>query len=199
MKRIVYAISFFVIVLGFYLSHDFITQNISTLKNPSVTMIPNQADMKITSTAFADNTSIPVKYSCDGKGVNPPLDFLDIPKGTKSLALLVDDPDVPKNLLPAGVFDHWVIYNIEPTVSSIKEESIPPGVQGLNGSEKIGYTPPCPPDRQHRYFFKLYALDSTLSFPDASKVNKKMVIDAMRGHIIEEAELIGLYNRSGNK
>lgn len=155
--------------------------------------------MEITSPAFINNTSIPIKYTCDGEGINPPLDFSDIPSGTKSLVMLMDDPDVPKKLYPSGVFDHWVIYNIEPGVTSIKENSTPPGIQGLNGSDKIGYYPSCPPDKQHRYFFNLYALNIMLSFSDPSTVTKQMVIDAMKDHIIEESQLVGLYNRPGNK
>jgi hypothetical protein len=142
---------------------------------------------------------MPAKYSCDGESVNPPLEFGDIPNDARSLVLLMDDPDVPKNLLPAGVFDHWVIYNIDPSVKEIAEDSTPPGVQGLNGAGQEKYAGACPPDREHRYFFKLYALDIMLNFGDPSKVDKQIVIDAMQGHILEEAELIGLYNRPQNR
>jgi Raf kinase inhibitor-like YbhB/YbcL family protein len=182
-------------------SHKTITQNTSTLRKESVTIVPKKSgNMKITSSAFENNGTIPSQYTCDGEGINPPLAFEDVPSNAKSLVMLMDDPDVPKNLLPAGVFDHWVIYNIPPTTHEIAESSVPAGVsQGLNGAGQEKYTPPCPPDREHRYFFKLFALDSTLEFQDPSKVTKQMVIDKMQGHIIEEAQLIGLYNRPQNK
>lgn len=155
--------------------------------------------MTITSPAFENNTTIPIQYTCDGKGINPPLTFGNVLRQTKSLVMLMDDPDVPKNLQPDGVFDHWTIYNINPKVAEIKENNEPPGTQGLNGSGQVGYTPACPPDREHRYFFRLYALDEKLDFPDASKVTKEMVSEKMQGHILESAQLIGLYNRPQNK
>lgn len=151
--------------------------------------------MKITSPAFAHNTSMPSTYTCDGENVNPPLSFSDVPDNTISLVLLMDDPDVPKNLKPDGMWDHWVIYNIDPTVMKITENSMPPGSVGLNTEGKNAFTGACPPDRQHRYFFKLYALDTRLDLSDSNKVTKQMVIDAMQGHVIDQAELIGLYER----
>ena len=182
------------------ISHKVITQNTSTSKTSSGTMTQSKGNhMTITSSAFQSNSLMPAKYSCDGEGVNPPLEFGDVPTDAKSLVLLMDDPDVPKNLLPAGVFDHWVIYNIDPSVKEIAEDSTPPGVQGLNGAGQEKYAAACPPDKEHRYFFNLYALDSMLTFSDPSKVNKQMVIDAMQGHIVEQAELMGLYNRPQNK
>jgi len=181
----------------FFISHKPITQNTSTLHKASGTMT-TKTGMKITSPAFGDHQPIPSKYTCDGASVNPPLSFNDVPKNAKSLVLLMDDPDVPKTLLSAGVFDHWVIYNIDPTVTKITENSVPPGVQGVNGAGSEKYTGPCPPDREHRYFFKLYALDATLDFIDPSKVTKQMVLDHMRGHIIEQVELVGLYHRKTN-
>ena len=111
--------------------------------------------MKITSSAFENNGTIPSKYSCDGQSINPPLAFQDVPEKAKSLVMLMDDPDVPKNLKPDGVFDHWVVYNIPTTVHEISENSVPQGVsQGLKGAGQEKYTGPCPPDREHRYFFK---------------------------------------------
>ncbi len=153
--------------------------------------------MQITSSTFENNQPIPSKYTCDGDNVNPPLKFSDIPKEAQSLVLLMDDPDVPKNLKPDGVFDHWVIYNIDPTVTDIDENTIaPPGAVGLNSANKHAYAGACPPDREHRYFFKLFALDTMIEFPDPNEVTKQSVIDAMDGHIIDKAELIGLYNRT---
>jgi Raf kinase inhibitor-like YbhB/YbcL family protein len=182
-------------------SHKIITQNLSTQAKPSVTIIiAKSRAMMITSSAFENNGIIPSRYTCDGQSINPPLEFSDVPSTTKSLVMLMDDPDVPKNLLPAGVFDHWVLYNIPPTVREIGENSIPSGVsQGLNGTGQQKYTGPCPPDREHRYFFKLFALDTRLEFSVPSKVTKQLVIGAIKGHIIEQAELIGHYNRPQNK
>lgn len=155
--------------------------------------------MTISSTAFADHTTIPTIFTCDGKSINPPLAFGNVPQSAKSLALIMDDPDVPKNIKPDGVFDHWVVYNIDPQVTQIAEDTTPPGTEGLNGAGKIGYYPACPPDREHRYFFKLYALDTIVTFKDPEKVTKQMVIDAMQGHILEEAALVGVYTRPQNR
>lgn len=195
----------FIIVFGFisylfFTSHNLITQNSSTLQKSSGKIVSLKGEqMTITSSAFANNSTIPSKYTCDGEGINPPLTFSHVPNGAKSLVMLMDDPDVPKNLKPDGVFDHWTIYNIDPKITEIKEGSIPPGTQGLNGAAQEKYYPACPPDRQHRYFFKLYALDTTLDFSDPSKVTKEMVIEKIQGHVLEQAELIGLYNRPQNK
>lgn len=151
--------------------------------------------MQITSPVFAHKSPMPSTYTCDGANVNPPLEFSDVPEDARSLVLLMEDPDVPKNLKPDGMWDHWVVYNIDPAVTVITENSTPPGMVGLNTSGQNAFAGACPPDREHRYFFKLYALDTELAFDDPSKVMKQMVIDAMQGHIIEEAELIGLYER----
>ncbi len=152
--------------------------------------------MKISSSTFENNQTIPSKYTCDGDNVNPPLTFSDIPKEAQSLVLLMDDPDVPKNLKLDGVFDHWIIYNIDPSITGIDENSIaPPGSVGLNSAQKNAYAGACPPDGQHRYFFKLFALDTMVEFPDAKTVSKQMVIDAMQDHIVAQAELIGVYAR----
>ncbi len=203
MKYIILLIFIILLVLGGYFyfgSHKTITQNTSKVQKSSVTIRQSKGKhMTISSSAFANNSSISSEYTCDGKGVNPPLTFSNVPSEAKSLVMLMDDPDVPKNLKPDGVFDHWTIYNIDPKVTEIKEDSIPAGTQGLNGVGQAKYTPACPPDREHRYFFKLYALDSMLDFEDPSKVTKEMVIEKMQGHILEEAELIGLYNRPQNK
>lgn len=149
--------------------------------------------MTITSTAFADNELIPAQYTCDGESMNPPLSFHDVPQEAKSLALLVIDPDVPVSLRPSGQFEHWVVYNMPITTNGIEEHSTPAGQQGNNGTGKVGYFGPCPPDREHRYFFHLYALDTELSFestPDTAAMQK-----AMEGHVMTEAELVGRYDR----
>lgn len=164
------------------------SQNIS----PTISILKNNA-MTITSPAFQNNTSIPQKYSCEGENISPPLSFSAVPPETKSLGLLMDDPDVPKSLKPGGVFDHWVVFNIPPTVTTFDEGTTPPGVQGRNGAMKSAYTGPCPPDREHRYFFKLYALDTMLSLTDTATKNE--VETAMNNHIIDQVQLIGLYDK----
>jgi Raf kinase inhibitor-like YbhB/YbcL family protein len=148
------------------------------------------AELQITSSAFPANGSIPSKYTCDGPGVNPPLAFSSIPAKTQSLVLIMDDPDVPKSLVPSGVFDHWLIWDLPADSKGFAEGA---GKGGLNGMGQQGYMGPCPPDREHRYFFKLYALDSKLT--SAKIANKKDLEAAMEGHIIERAELIGKYER----
>ena len=149
--------------------------------------------MELVSDAFANNGAIPTKYACDGEKINPPLLFMDVPAGTKSLALLMEDPDVPRNLRPDGMFDHWLVWNMPATTKGIPEDSIPDGVVGQNTRGTLDYIPPCPPDREHRYFFRLYALDRMLQISKTS--GKRDLITAMQGHIIASAELIGRYNR----
>ena len=149
------------------------------------------ASLQIASGAFAANGSIPSKFTCDGAGVNPPLAFSGIPAKTQSLVLIMDDPDVPKNLMPSGVFDHWLIWDLAADSKGVAEGG-PESKRGLNGMGQPGYMGPCPPDREHRYFFKLYALDTKLT---ASFTNKKDLETAMQGHIIEQAELVGRYER----
>ena len=144
--------------------------------------------MKITSSAFKHNSKIPSKYTCDGENINPPLEFSDIPKETKSLVLIMDDPDAPSK-----TWVHWVVYNIDPSTTRIKEDSTPEGIQGMTDFGEPGYGGPCPPSGPHRYFFKLYALDTILDAP--SSLTKQQVLEKARDHVIEEAELVGLYNR----
>jgi len=146
--------------------------------------------MKISSTAFGHNGKIPQKYTCDGSDVNPPLKFEEIPAAARSLALIVDDPDAPM-----GTWVHWVVWNLDPKTEGIKENSAAKGsIQGINDFRKHDYGGPCPPSGTHRYFFKLYALDMTLNI---SASNGKAALEAsMKGHILAEAELVGLYERS---
>ena len=148
--------------------------------------------MKMWSPAFKEGGIIPSRYTCEGKNINPPLQIKDVPPLAKSLVLIIDDPDVPKKLYPIGVFDHWVVYNISPHQNSIQENSIP-GVEGVNSSGNRGYTGPCPPDREHRYFFKIYALDVILDLP-AGKT-KKEVEAAIDGHVLMKYEFIGRYEK----
>ena len=144
--------------------------------------------MKIKSSAFANHQPIPKKYTCEGSDTSPPLEFSDIPAGTKSLAIIVDDPDAP-----SGTFDHWIAWNISPTTGNLSE-GVTLSFQGKNGFGKAHYGGPCPPPgAPHRYFFKLYALDTTLSLSNG--ITKKELEKAMKGHILEKAELVGTYQR----
>lgn len=145
--------------------------------------------MKIVSPAFEHNKTIPKKYTCQGDNINPPLQFSDVPDIAKSLALIVDDPDAT-----VGTFDHWVVFNIPKETTHIQENSVPHGaLQGKNGAGEKNFIGPCPPSGTHRYFFKLYALDSTLSLnPSAGKAD---VEAGMKVHILDKAELIGLYKK----
>lgn len=149
----------------------------------------DMSTLKLSSSAFKHNDSIPSKYTCDGADVNPPLMIENAPLGAKSLALIVDDPDAP-----AGNWVHWVVWNIVPTTNEIKENTVPSGaLQGINDFRRHDYGGPCPPSGTHRYFFKLYALDMMLSL--GPKANKAELERAMKGHIIAQGELIGLYRR----
>jgi len=150
--------------------------------------------MILTSQSFGHNQSIPSKYTCDGENINPPLTTAEVPNGTKSLVLLMDDPDVPRNLREDGMWDHWVIFNIPPSVAEIREGQEPDGIHGKGSSGNLGYHGPCPPDREHRYFFKLYALETELDLVEG--VSKSDVEQAMVGHILEQAELVGKYERT---
>ncbi len=151
----------------------------------------------IDSSAFAADGTIPGKYTCDDPApVSPALSFSNVPAGTKSLALIMLDPDVPKTLRPDGEFVHWVLFNIPPQTTGIPEGSSE-GVQGNNGAGKKGYIGPCPPPqyepKEHRYFFTLYALDENLSLEPGATKDK--VLSAMAGHELGSATLIGRYER----
>lgn len=145
--------------------------------------------LKLSSPAFKHNQQIPSKYTCDGKDVNPPLAIESVPAGAKSLALIVDDPDAP-----AGTWVHWVVWNIAIGTKEIREHAVPAGAaQGMNDFRKRDYGGPCPPSGTHRYFFKLYALDTMLNLDGSA--TKAALERAMKGHIIAQTELVGLYKR----
>lgn len=152
------------------------------------------ARMKLSSTAFRERGKIPSLYTCEGKNINPPLTFEDIPKETKTLVLIMDDPDVPKTLRADGMWDHWVLFNIPPSTHSILENAKNlPGTAGKTTSNTLAYIGPCPPDREHRYFFKLFALDISLELKVGA--TKAAVESAMEGHILAKAQLMGLYEK----
>ncbi len=157
------------------------------------TLVPtsdwNINSMKIASSAFENNQRIPQQYTCDGKNINPPLSVSSVEEKAKSLVLIVEDPDAPM-----GIWIHWLLWNIDPKQSEIIENSIPEGaVEGMTSFGKHGYGGPCPPGGTHRYFFKLYALDTVLSL--SSNSGKNDLLNAMEGHIIDQAELVGIYSR----
>ncbi|ADH84872.1 YbhB/YbcL family Raf kinase inhibitor-like protein [Desulfurivibrio alkaliphilus] len=149
--------------------------------------------MQLTSSAFSPNGVIPVRYTCDGDNVNPPLAIAGVPAAAVSLVLIMDDPDVPKKLRADGMWDHWIVFNIPPDLAKIEEGAEPPGVRGIGTGGNHDYHGPCPPDREHRYFFKLYALDCRLDLPAGA--TKTRVEAAMAGHILAQAELMGRYDR----
>ena len=154
--------------------------------------------LAITSTAFASGAAIPALYTCEGKDISPPLAWNGIPAATKSLALIVDDPDAPDPSAPKMTWVHWVLYNIPATTSGLPEAvqpaALPVGTrQGINDWNRPGYGGPCPPVGRHRYFHKLYALDRVLA--ELPRPDKKALESAMHGHILARAELIGTYQK----
>ena len=145
--------------------------------------------LKLSSPAFKHNQMIPTKHTCDGADVNPSLLIENPPSEAKSLALILDDPDAP-----AGTWVHWVLWNIDPKTTEIREDSVPSGAeQGTNDFRKHDYGGPCPPSGTHRYFFKLYVLDTTLNL--GAVTTKAALERAMKGHIVAQTELVGLYKR----
>jgi len=145
-------------------------------------------NIKLTSPAFKDKGMIPSKYTCDGENVNPPLN-IEVDKGAKTLVLIVDDPDAPM-----GVWDHWIVWNISPDIKKIEENSVPQNsTQGMNSAGENNYGGPCPPSGTHRYIFKLYALDKKIELTSsARKIDVEM---EMKGHMLAQTELVGLYSR----
>jgi len=155
---------------------------------------------RIESGSFRHNEMIPVRYTCDGRDISPSLTWSGIPAGTKSLVLIVDDPDAPDPAAPKMTWVHWILYNIPPEVPGLEENisaaSLPAGTkEGINDWGRTGYGGPCPPMGRHRYFFKLYALDKVLA--DLRKPTQKEVERALADHLIAKAEIVGTYQRAG--
>jgi Raf kinase inhibitor-like YbhB/YbcL family protein len=151
-------------------------------------------EIRITSSAFKDGGMIPAKYTCDGADISPPLQWDAAPDRTKSIALICDDPDAPM-----GTWVHWVLFNLPGATTSLAEK-VPPdktlasgAMQGTNDFRKIGYGGPCPPGGTHRYFFKIYALDTQLDLQAGA--DKQRLVKAMQGHILAEGRLMGKYKR----
>ena len=159
-------------------------------KLPGVTM-----SIKITSTAFADGQPIPAKYTCDGSDISPPLQWTNTPANTKSFALICDDPDAPM-----GIWVHWVLYDLPANMTGLAEDvpktqvTVGGAKQGMNSWPRLGYGGPCPPPgKSHRYFFKLYALDTLLDLKPG--LVKRDLLKAMEGHVLAEGQLMGTYQR----
>ena len=185
MTKITVFILFFVTISGivylFANKPDALKQNTQNVKE-------NIQPMRIISSAFQNNTKIPSKYTCDGENINPPLSFVSVPENAKSLSLIVDDPDSP-----TGTWDHWIVADIDPKIKEIPENNFPKGaVLGKNTFGKSSYGGPCPGSGLHHYHFKLYALDTILNLTNPDKATLE---NEMQGHILEKAELIGLYSR----
>jgi len=155
--------------------------------------------LSMTSDAFADGGEIPARYTCEGEDLAPALQWTGIPDGTRSLVLIVDDPDAPDPQAPKMTWVHWVLYNIPADATALNAgvtaPALPPGTrEGLNDWQRTGYGGPCPPIGRHRYFHKLYALDTTL--PEMSRPTKAEVETAMQGHILAQVHLMGTYQKS---
>jgi len=144
--------------------------------------------MALTSPAFNNGEPIPKKFTCDGEDISPELDWFGTPEGTVSMALIMDDPDAP-----VGTWIHWVVYNLPMDLSGLREGMTGVGLDGTNSWSRTGYGGPCPPSGTHRYYFKLYALDTNLDLDPG--VKKDALLAAMEGHIIGQAELMGTYSR----
>ncbi len=149
--------------------------------------------MRLTSLAFKEGGIIPSIYTCEGQNISPPLEIGDVPPNAKSLCLIMDDPDVPAHIRPERMYDHWIVFNIIPHHHKIAEKTAPQGLQGRNTGGKNQYIGPCPPDGEHRYFFKLYALDKMLDLHVGA--TKHEVERAMQGHIIAQCQLMGRYEK----
>lgn len=178
------AVFLFVLILYFVL-----WQMIKPKSSENFSQKIKEGDMKLTS-VFVHGEKIPSIYTCDGEDFSPELRIADVPEGTKSLALIADDPDAP-----VGLFVHWVVYNIPVSAKAFSSKTMPEGaVEGMTNFGRVGYGGPCPPNGSHRYFFKMYALDKTMDLaPGATKLQLERAMD---GHILEKAELMGVYSRN---
>jgi Raf kinase inhibitor-like YbhB/YbcL family protein len=158
----------------------------------------DEAKFALTSTAFTNGGEIPAKYTCQGENISPPLAWKNLPAGTKSLALIVEDPDAPDPQAPKMVWDHWLLYNLPPSAGGlpegVKSKELPSGTrEALSSWKKTGYGGPCPPIGRHRYFHRLYALDVVLG--DLKNPDKQTLLKAMEGHVLGKAELMGTYQK----
>lgn len=194
---VLYGLGMVILVLGAWYAFDRSAAKRHVINLPPSTVSMSTLSLTLTSPAFEHGGKIPAHYTCDGtRTLSPALVWSVVPDGTVSLVLIMDDPDVPKAIKPDGVFDHWTLFNISPTTTEIPEGGSV-GSAGVNGAGSNAYTGPCPPPQyepsEHRYFFRLYALDIELPF--ASGATKTEVLAAMQGHVLAEAELMGRYKR----
>ena len=194
MKVILFIIVVVVIISSFVLALSNPRNAVDGDENIKTDEVINNQDqimetLKLISSAFGHNGKIPSKYTCDGDAINPKLEISGVDESAKSLVLIMDDPDAP-----SGVWDHWVKFNISTSTTIIEEASEPDGITGVGTSGNREYLAPCPPDREHRYVFKLFSLDTELELKDG--VTKKEVEKAMEGHVLQQTELIGRYERS---
>ena len=156
--------------------------------NSTADIFADALKLQITSPAISEGGTIPTQFTCDGENKSPPLAWTSVPSTAKSLTLLVEDPDAP-----SGTFMHWVVYDISPSSIGIKQDNVE-GKEGLNSAGKAAYMGPCPPPgKPHHYHFRLYALDTNLNFGDVP--NARVVHTAMEGHVIESADLVGIFGR----
>lgn len=182
-------IIFIVLFFGCKSADENIVVNVETDNTNDSNIEVSKMGLTITSSAFKNNGIIPAKYTCKGEDVNPPLIISGVPVRAKALTLIVEDPDAP-----VGNWVHWMIYNFDPLTTEIKENSLPlRGVLGRNDFGKIAWGGPCPPSGTHRYFFRLYALDTNILLGRGA--TKDELLAAMDGHVIEKAELVGLFSR----
>jgi len=177
-----------IIIVGCSVEKEKIIQDEKINIEKEIKPIEGVENMKLTSPVFKNNGAIPSEYTCDGEDISPELNIENVPENAKSLALIMDDPDAP-----AGTWVHWVVWNIPANTKVIPKGTSPKGVKGKTNFGRLGYGGPCPPSGTHRYFFKLYALDTILNLKEGS--SKKDLENAMQGHIIEKTELMGTYKR----
>ena len=189
-KLILAVLAILVLVVGGYFLF-----NKNAPEQAPITDMPQEInyELKIESPAFAHMGIIPSRYACDGEKMSPPLAISGVSPEARSLVLIMEDPDVPKSVRSDGMWDHWIRFNLPSDLTEIKENTDPGGVAGMTTSKHTGYVPPCPPDREHRYFFKLYSLDFLLNLSQGA--TKSAVLAAMQGHILQQTELIGLYEK----
>jgi Raf kinase inhibitor-like YbhB/YbcL family protein len=164
----------------------------------AATAYAEDVDMKLASSSFADRGAIPRRHTCEGDDVSPPLTWSELPQGTRSLVLIVDDPDAPDPAAPRVTWVHWVLYDLPPESRGLAEDvdttALPAGTRpGRNSWKRTSYGGPCPPIGRHRYFHKLYALDVVL--PDLHEPDAKALEKAMQGHVLARAELVGTYQK----
>lgn len=168
-------------------------QAVQKKQEQSVENQTQSAYLTLTSPAFAHMTGIPFKYTCDSQNINPPLTISGVDKNAKSLVLIMEDHDVPKNIREDGMWDHWLKFNLPASLTEIKEGIDPGGVSGMGTSKTLKYVGPCPPDKEHRYFFKLYSLDTILNLKQGA--TKAQIQVAMENYILQQTTIIGLYKR----